>query len=127
MKINRVSCSAILSVSAVLISAPAAAVQDRMGRLGTLPHGYYICSLPGDASGTAWIELPGQNFTISNSSTYRNDEGAGTYLLTGVRVTFTSGPMKGSRYQRTGSGKLQEVDSNGSLGRTRCVRRAGTR
>ncbi|MXO83431.1 elongation factor P [Altererythrobacter aestiaquae] len=103
-----------------------ASSQDRMGRLGTLPHGFYVCSLPGDAGGAAWIDLPDKNFTISNASTYRNAEGAGTYLLTGKRVTFTGGPLKGMRFDRTGKSKLQWIANDGKPGRIRCVRRGGS-
>ena len=116
----------VLLVFSALSLAGQATAQDRKGRLGTLPHGYYICSLPGDASGPAWIELPDRHFTVSNSSTYRNGDGSGTYLLTGKRVTFTYGPMKGHRYERTGDAKLQQVNEDGTLGKTRCIRRGGT-
>ncbi len=116
---------AILLIACSLAATPAAA-QDRMGRLSTLPHGYYECSLPGDAGGAAWTELPEKNFTISNASTYSNTEGSGTYLLTGKRVTFTRGPLKGMRFERTGKSKLQWVDKEGKLGRIRCIRRGGS-
>ena len=115
----------LLTVTGTLLIASAAA-QATPGRLGTLPHGIYACSLPGDASGPAWRDLPDMGFTISNASTYRTPEGAGTYLLTGKNVTFTRGPLKGKRFVRSGSNTLRWVDDNGEPGRIRCVRRGGT-
>lgn len=117
--------TAILPLCVAALCAPAAG-QDRLGRLSTLPHGTYLCSLPGDAGGPAWIELPDHTFAIKNSSTYSADGGAGTYLLTGKRVTFTGGPMKGARFERTGSAKLQKIKADGTLGRVRCIRMGGS-
>lgn len=117
--------SAILLISFSALAA-AGFAQDRKGRLNTLPHGQYICSLPGDAGGAAWTEISDKSFAIENASTYRTQSGAGIYLLTGKRVTFTRGPMKGWRFERTGTAKLQQIDQNGALGRMRCIRRGGT-
>ncbi|MCB2084006.1 MAG: hypothetical protein KDD90_08150 [Sphingomonadaceae bacterium] len=90
--------------------------------LGTLPHGPYTCSLPGDAGGEAWRELPGKSFTIKNASTYHTDAGSGIYLMTGDRVVFTRGPMKGMRFKRVGSATLLWLDEQGNPGRIRCAR-----
>lgn len=92
------------------------------GKLDTLPQGQYRCALPGDAAGAAWIPLEDRNFTIGNGSTYTTRQGSGTYLLTGTRVTFTRGPLKGVKFERTGSGALRWIDDKGELGRVRCVR-----
>ncbi|MXO57143.1 hypothetical protein GRI36_09630 [Altererythrobacter gangjinensis] len=96
------------------------------GRLGTLPLGYYSCSEPGDAGGQAWIDLPDKHFTIGNGSTYHTDAGSGTYLLTGKRVIFTRGPMKGVRFERSGKVTLRWIDEDGKPGRVRCVRQASS-
>ena len=97
------------------------------GRLGTLPHGSYVCSLPGDAGGPAWRELEDKRFTIENASIYRTESGSGTYLLTGTRVTFTRGPMKGMKFERTGNASLRWIDDDGKPGRIHCIRSAATR
>ncbi|MCR2834020.1 hypothetical protein NSO95_08685 [Qipengyuania sp. RS5-5] len=96
-----------------------------MGPLATLPHGEYVCSLPGDAGGSAWEVLPGKGFTIENASTYRTEAGAGVYLMTGNRVVFTRGPMKGMQFDRIGNSTLQWIDEAGKPGRVRCTRGSG--
>lgn len=100
------------------------ALSAQPGRLGTLPLGTYICSLPGDADGQAWVVLPGEGFTIENGSAYRTDNGSGTYLLAGDIVTFTRGPLKNMRYTRSGNASLQRIEADGKPGRVRCVRTA---
>ncbi len=109
-----------IGASAALAGAPG-------GPLGTLPIGAYVCSLPGDAAGAAWVVVPEKGFIIDNASTYRTEQGAGTYLLAGDTVRFTRGPMKGMRFTRTGHATLRWVDDNGELGRVRCVRNGATR
>lgn len=109
--------SALLPVIA-MSGAPAVA----QGRLGLLPQGEYICSLPGNAGGAAWQEVPGQSFTVTGSSGYRMESGNGTYLKEGKRVTFTRGPLRDKRMMQVSTGMLQEIDRNGSLGRLRCHR-----
>lgn len=104
----------------------AAAASAVTGKLGTLPLGNYVCSEPGDAGGAAWVPLEGKSFTIANGSTYHTPEGSGTYLLAGKSVTFTRGPMKGMRFERTGRTKLRWVDANAKLGRIRCIRETGS-
>ncbi len=107
-------------LAGIVSAAPAANAAN--GRLGTLPHGIYVCSLPGDAGGTAWRELPDMGFTIGNASTYRTNEGVGTYLLTGERVTFTRGSMKGMMFDRISDTTLMYREKDGSKDRVRCVR-----
>ena len=114
--------AAVLAIAAPL----AAASTQQKGRIGTLPHGLYVCSLPGDAGGLAWRNIDGSEFSIDNASSYHTDAGSGTYLLAGKRVTFTRGPMKGMRFLRSGSNTLIKLDKDGHPGRERCVRRGGT-
>lgn len=92
------------------------------GKLGTLPHGLYICSTPGDATGAPWNVIPEREFTIGTASTYRTSTGSGTYLLTGDRIVFTRGPLKGERFVRTGTSTIRKTDDDGTAGRMRCVR-----
>lgn len=111
----------LLLLAALIVVATSATAS--VGRLGTLPHGSYICSLPGDANGPAWRELPDMEFTIGNASTYRTFEGLGTYLMTGKIVTFTRGSMKGMVFYRIADTTLVYREKDDSLGRVRCVRR----
>ena len=111
---------AIALVAAAVLAVPASAAPG--GRLGTLPHGIYTCSTPGDASGKAWQVIPDGGFTINTASTYRTSAGNGTYLLTGDRIVFTRGPLEGQRFVRTGTGTLRWIDEKGVPGRVRCVR-----
>jgi hypothetical protein len=120
----KATSQAILAVTLVL---SASAVHSAPGRLGTLPLGTYACSEPGDAGGAAWIDLPDKHFTIDNGSTYHAKGGSGTYLLTGKMVTFTRGPMKGMRFQRSGNASLRWIDETGEPGRVRCIRKAASR
>ena len=117
---NSTLLAACLSLSMPALAAPG-------GKLGTLPLGEYRCALPGDAEGLAWVPLENQHFTIGNASTYHTPKGSGTYLLTGKRVTFTRGPMKGMEFDRTGSGTLRWIDEKGEQSRVRCVRAGTTR
>lgn len=112
----------ILACAAGAMFPGTAATAAPGGSLETLPQGQYRCSLPGDAAGAAWIPLEDRNFTIGNGSTYRTDQGSGTYLMTGKMVTFTRGPLKGLKFEQTGSGTLRWIDDKGELGRVRCVR-----
>lgn len=116
----------ILPLTLVLPFATQAHADSTSGKLGTLPHGEYVCSIPGDAASSAWIELPDKRFTIDNASTYHTDVGSGTYLMTGSNVVFTRGPMNGMRFEKTGSQTLRWIDDKGDLSRVRCVRRAGS-
>lgn len=92
------------------------------GRLGLLPQGEYICALPGDATGAAWIEQEGRDFSITGASSYRTDKGGGTYLLEGRQVIFTRGPLRNNKLMLLSSGLLQEIGRDGKLGRLRCHR-----
>lgn len=113
-----------LFLTSACLGSMAANPAAQPGRLGTLPLGNYVCSLPGDAAGDAWIVLPGEGFTIENGSAYRTDSGSGTYLLAGEMVTFTRGPLKNARYTRSGNASLQRIEADGKPGRVRCVRTA---
>lgn len=92
------------------------------GKLGTLPHGVYVCSTPGDATGLPWHVIADSEFTIGTASTYRTSAGSGTYLLTGDRLVFTRGPLKGEHFVRTGTATLRRTDREGRPGAIRCVR-----
>lgn len=109
-----------LSTLLLCFAAPLAAIPG--GKLDTLPQGRYTCALPGDAAGEAFVILPDKAFVIDNGSTYRTENGSGTYLLTGEIVQFTRGPMKGMRFERTSSTSLRWIDETGQPGKVRCVR-----
>ena len=112
------SIAPLILAATAAVSAPAVA----QGRLGLLEQGEYLCALPGNASGPAWVVVEGHGFAITGASSYRTDRGAGTYLLEGRRVTFTRGPLKGHQMMQVSSGLLQEYDRDGKLGRLRCHR-----
>ncbi|NVD43680.1 elongation factor P [Qipengyuania atrilutea] len=109
---------------ALAVAAVSAASAAPGGRIGTLPLGSYVCGLPGDATGEAWLEQEDMDFVLINGSSYRTSEGRGTYLLTGDNVRFTRGPMKGMRFVRETLNRLRKVEANGSAGKLRCIRRS---
>ncbi|HEY6868256.1 MAG TPA: hypothetical protein VI199_00745 [Novosphingobium sp.] len=96
------------------------------GPIGVLPLGTYICELPGDATGPAGLRQRDEEFRITHGSSYRTDRGPGIYLLTGDRLTFTSGPLKGGIWHRTGRSFLRRVQADGSDGALRCVRQGSS-
>jgi hypothetical protein len=97
------------------------------GKLGTLPHGRYLCELPGDASGLASRPVDKAWFDITNASTYVAETGKGTYLLSGDEVVFTRGPMRGARFERVSPKRLQRTNLEGEFARMRCVRTGSAR
>ena len=99
------------------IAAPALA----QGAIGTIERGAYVCELPGDASGSAGVEQPGQGFTIESASRYSSPQGSGTYLRRGDTVQLTSGPRQGESYAVINAGFLRRIE-DGRPGRLRCVR-----
>ena len=105
-----------------LFGVAIAASAHAQGRLKLLQTGEYVCALPGDATGAAWVEQGGKGFAIVSGSSYRTDRGSGTYLMEGKLITFTRGPMKNMKLMRLSSGLLQQVDRDGRLGRLRCHR-----
>lgn len=107
---------------AALALVPVAAAAQAQGPIATAERGSYVCELPGDAAGKAGIEQPARNFRIESASRYSAPQGAGTYLLRGNRIEFTSGPRKGESFQVIRAGFLREIGPDGSPDRLRCVR-----
>lgn len=110
-----------LALPLMLLAAPALAAPG--GRLGTLEQGAYLCELPGDATGPAGLRRPAEDFRIANASSYQTVAGRGSYLLTGQIAVMTSGPKRGERFRREGSGFLRKIAADGTVGPLRCVRR----
>ena len=104
------------------LAAVAAAPPPASGELGTLPHGRYLCELPGDAMGPASRPVAGAWFDVINGSSYETDKGRGTYLLTGDDLVFTRGPWNGARLKRASDRSLQRTDLAGEMAKLRCVR-----
>lgn len=100
---------------------PLAAAAQAQGPIATAQRGAYLCEMPGTAAGKAGYEQPERNFRIESASRYSSPQGAGTYLLRGDRIEFTSGPRKGEAYQVIRSGFLRVIASDGTPGRLRCV------
>lgn len=109
-----------LALPLVLLAMPALAAPG--GPIGTLQRGPYLCELPGDAAGPAGLHQPGEDFTVTNASSYETPQGRGSYLLTGKIVVMTSGPKRGQRFRRDGSGFLRKLAADGTGGELRCVR-----
>jgi len=105
---------AALALPALALANPPGAAPS--GRLATLPIGTYECTLP------AGHRIPDHDFAILNSSSYEARGQRGVYLMRGTEVTFTRGPLKGTRMERSGKRMLRERMDDGSLGRMRCVR-----
>ena len=112
------SLASALAFMAAALSAPVAA----QGPLSLLHTGEYRCALPGSAAGRAWVDQPARHFVIVRASRYRSANGPGTYLMTGDRVLFTGGALKGFTLKRISSGMLQEIGPDGKPGRLRCHR-----
>jgi hypothetical protein len=110
---------AAFALIAVAPSTPAGAVTG--GELGTVELGRYVCELAGDASGPVGRHVPEADFSIVTTSSYRVDGRSGSYLRTGDRVVFTSGPRDGERYRWLRSGFLRRSEANGSDSPMRCV------
>lgn len=110
---------ALILPALALLSAPAAAVPG--GEIDTLEIGRYVCELPGDALGPRGEIVPEAEFTVVFGSRYRAKGVGGTYLLTGDRLVFTSGPREGERYHRLSQGFLRKENFDGSDGNLRCV------
>jgi len=110
-----------LLVAAALIG-PGPALAAPGGPLGTLPLGKYRCELPGDAEGLAGIAQPAEDFAVIHGSGYTTLAGRGVYLMTGSRVEFTSGPLRGVVYSHSGRAFLRRLSPDGSEGPLRCVR-----
>lgn len=110
----------ILLAATGFVAAPVTAG----GMLGTLPKGIYQCSLPGDALGKAWRDVPEAGFRIENASTYLTPEGSGVYLMKGKDLVFSRGPKKGERMRRVGNLKLRVLDKAGEPSKMLCVRTA---
>ena len=116
----RIPIAALPCLSLLALALPASAAPG--GPIGTLPRGPYVCELPGDALGPRGDRKPEFDFTVIQGSSYRAGDAIGTYLLTGDRMTFTSGPFDGARFHRVAGGFLRRMEADGSDGDLRCVR-----
>ena len=121
-------CSAAAWMAAVIAGiSPALAQGVPQGRLGVLPHGYWQCGTPGDAMGVAFAVADKLSFATRANSSYRSQEGRGTYLLIGTRLTFTRGPLNGRAYRWESKNRVRALERDGSAGRLICNRRAHRR
>ncbi|HKX79110.1 MAG TPA: hypothetical protein VJM34_11390 [Novosphingobium sp.] len=109
-----------LSLSAASLAAPLPAAAAPGGELGTLPLGRYTCGLPGDALGPAIRHVPEADFAVIAASSYRADDGRGSYLRTGDRVVMTSGPRQGQRFRVDSGRLLHRLEANGGDGTLSC-------
>ena len=88
---------ALLAALGLLSAMPAPALAVPGGAIETLLEGHYVCSTQGDATGAALVHVPEADFRIRIASSYEAREERGVYLRLGERVTFTSGPHRGTR------------------------------
>jgi hypothetical protein len=119
-----IRAAVLLLMLAAPIAGAGAQASPADGRLGTLPLGQYVCSVPGDATGSARIVDEAAGFDIVTSSSYRKGGGTGTYLLTGTDLRMTSGPMDGARFERESRTVVRALTRDGEPTRVTCVRAA---
>lgn len=114
---------ACLAALLALASAPSHAAPG--GQLRVLIQGPWTCELPGDATVVPTPRTE-ENFRATPDSSYSVDgQGEGNYLLLGDRLTMTSGPFTGRRYEVANEGMVRRLDDAGKRTGVRCVR-AGT-
>lgn len=114
---------ALLPALLLLVAAPAVAAPG--GAMWTVPQGRWTCELPGDAT-TPPTPQPEHNFSVVPDSSYVVGGLRGTYLLLGKKLTMTSGPFAGRRFDRVGL-SLIRLDPDGKRGALRCVRAGAVR
>jgi|GEM_PF-380048 len=120
MKTNPALAVSLALAALVSTGMPAHAFDG--STLKTMPHGAYQCSLPGNAAVAPLRYVVEESFTIGSSSSYFTTEGRGNYLLKGKSFTFTSGPKRGQKFRQTGTHELQQIESDGTLGKMICSR-----
>ncbi len=113
---------AVLPLAYLLAVTAAPAPAAPGGRMATLPLGTWRCELPGDVTGDVGTPFPDADFRVLNASSYVHAKGRGIYLLTGDRVTMTSGPLRGWKFRRVSINFLRKIE-NGADSRLRCLRR----
>lgn len=127
MRIKKKSPATILPAVVLAGAATLPLAAQVGGPLGTLTHGTYECSLPGDALAEPFEIIASETIFIIPGSAYRDADGArGLYLLRGRELVFTSGPKKGQRFRRVGDNTIRRLQDDGELGRLICVRIAGS-
>lgn len=115
---------ALILLAGLAACAPAQTIYPVPGgEIGVLQQGFYVCELPGDATGPAGIRQDAQDFSVHNGSRYSTTQGRGTYLLTGDLVQMTSGPKQGQQFRQLSNNFLRELDAAGKETDLRCVRR----
>ena len=119
---GRAMGAAMKRILPALALIPLAAAAQAQGPIATAERGAYVCEMPGTAAGQAGYEQPERNFRIESASRYSSPQGAGTYLMRGSTIEFTSGPRKGEAYQVIRAGFLRLIGADGTPGRLRCVR-----
>lgn len=95
------------------------------GAMWTISQGRWTCELPGDAT-TPPTPQPENNFNIVPDSSYLVNGVRGTYLLLGNKLTMTSGPFAGRRFDKVGL-SLIRLGPDGKRLSLRCVRAGAVR
>ncbi len=102
------------------LAAPALATGG--GAIGTLQIGYYVCELPGQATGPVALRQQQEDFRITNASSYAVGKARGAYLLVDDLMVITSGPKRGQKFRRVSNSFLRKLAADGSDSDLRCVR-----
>lgn len=118
MNLRRATC--LFAMIAACLAAPALATGG--GTIGTVQIGYYVCELPGHATGAAGLRQPHEDFRVTNASSYAVGDARGSYLLIDDAMVITSGPKRGDKFRRVSAGFLRKLAADGSESALRCVR-----
>ncbi|WP_066798484.1 hypothetical protein [Sphingomonas soli] len=102
---------------------PAARPPAQAGTSGAIPVGVYECDAPITIGGMVMgSPQTGLMFGIIGPGAYRDfNGGRGTYALNGTILTMTSGPLRGTRYERQGATYFKPLNAQGKTGSIRCV------
>jgi hypothetical protein len=111
--------------AALLLLAAGPALAAPGGAMLTIAQGRWTCELPGDAT-TPPVPQPQDNFSIVPDSSYIANGVRGTYLLLSKKLTMTSGPFAGRRFDKVGL-SLVKLGSDGKREALRCVRAGAVR
>lgn len=105
------------------VPAPAPAPVRPAGDFGPIQIGVYECDQPISIGGMIMgSPVPGPMFGVTGPGAYRDfNGGTGSFSFSGGILTMTSGPLRGTRYQRSDATLFHPLDAKGQRGSIRCV------
>ena len=113
------------ALAALLVLAAGPALAAPGGAMLTIAQGRWTCELPGDAT-TPPVPQPQDDFSIVPDSSYIANGARGTYLLLSRKLTMTSGPFAGRRFDKVGL-SLIRLGPDGKRTALRCFRAGAVR